>query len=131
MNVPEGIKYTKEHEWCRKEEDGTVTIGITDHAQDALGDVVYVELPQVGEEYESGSELAEVESTKATAPVYSPVTGKVVAVNDQVESTPELVNRSPYDEGWLVRMEMSVPSQYSKLLTAESYRKHLEEEEEG
>jgi len=129
MNIPEGIKYTKEHEWCRKEEDGTVTVGITDYAQDSLGDVVYVELPAVGDEYESGSELAEVESTKATAPVYSPVTGKVVAVNELLEQRPERVNDSPFEEGWLVRMEMGVPSQYSKLLTAENYRSHLESEE--
>ncbi|NCP95984.1 MAG: glycine cleavage system protein H [Nitrospirae bacterium CG18_big_fil_WC_8_21_14_2_50_70_55] len=129
MNVPEGIKFTKEHEWCRKEDDGTVTVGITDYAQHALGDVVYVELPKVGDEYESGGELAELESTKATAPVYSPVTGKVVAVNEQVEQRPEVVNTSPYAEGWLVRMEMAVPSQYSKLLTAESYRDHLESAE--
>lgn len=128
MNIPEGIKYTKEHEWCRKEEDGTVTVGITDYAQDSLGDVVYVELPAVGDEYESGSELAEVESTKATAPVYSPVTGKVVAVNELVEQKPERVNKSPFQEGWLVRMEMAIPSQFSKLLTPESYRDHLESE---
>lgn len=128
MTTPENIKYTKDHEWANKEESGEVTVGITHYAQDALGDVVYVELPEVGDEYEAGGEVAEVESTKATSPVIAPVSGTVTAVNEALNETPELINQDPYGDGWLVRMTMKSPSQYGKLMTAQAYRAHLESE---
>ena len=103
--LPGDLKYTKEHEWLRQEEDGTVTIGITDHAQSALGDLVYVELPEVGQEVESGGEMAVVESVKAASDVYAPISGEVVAVNEELADDPEKINADPYGEGWIVRMQ--------------------------
>jgi len=103
--LPGDLKYTKEHEWLRQEEDGTVTIGITDHAQSALGDLVYVELPEVGQEVESGGEMAVVESVKAASDVYAPIAGEVVAVNEDLADDPEKINADAYGEGWIVRMQ--------------------------
>jgi glycine cleavage system H protein len=131
MTTPESVKYTKDHEWARKEEDGSVTVGITHYAQDSLGDVVYVELPEVGDEYEAGDEAAEVESTKATSPVMAPVSGKVLAVNEALNDTPELINQDPYGDGWLLRIQMKSPSQYGKLMNAQAYRTHVESEASG
>ena len=103
--LPGDLLYTAEHEWLRKEEDGSVTIGITDHAQAALGDLVYVELPEVGQELESGAEMAVVESVKAASDVYAPVAGKVQAINEALADDPETINTDPYGEGWIVRVE--------------------------
>lgn len=103
--LPGDLLYTAEHEWLRKEEDGSVTIGITDHAQAALGDLVYVELPEVGQELESGAEMAVVESVKAASDVYAPVAGTVLAVNEALADDPETINSDPYGEGWIVRVE--------------------------
>ena len=103
--LPGDLLFTAEHEWLRKEEDGSVTIGITDHAQAALGDLVYVELPEVGQELESGSEMAVVESVKAASDVYAPVAGTVVEVNELLADDPETINSDPYGEGWIVRVE--------------------------
>ncbi len=105
--LPGDLEYTAEHEWLRKEEDGTVTIGITDHAQSALGDLVYVELPEIGQEVESGGEMAVVESVKAASDVYAPVSGEVVAVNDELADDPEKINADPYGDGWIVRVKPS------------------------
>jgi glycine cleavage system H protein len=105
--LPGDLKYTKEHEWLRQEEDGSVTIGITDHAQTALGDLVYVELPEVGQEVESGGEMAVVESVKAASDVYAPLGGTVTEVNEVLSDDPEKINADPYGEGWIVRLQPS------------------------
>jgi len=105
--LPGDLKYTIEHEWLRQEEDGTVTIGITDHAQSALGDLVYVELPEIGQEIESGGDMAVVESVKAASDVYAPISGEVVAVNEALSDDPEKINGDAYGEGWIVRMKPS------------------------
>lgn len=102
--LPGDLRYTAEHEWLRQEEDGTVTIGITDHAQAALGDLVYVELPEVDQEVESGNDMAVVESVKAASDVYAPVSGVVVEVNEALADDPEKINADPYGDGWMVRI---------------------------
>ena len=103
--LPGDLLYTSEHEWLRKEDDGSVTIGITDHAQSALGDLVFVELPEIGQELESGGEMAVVESVKAASDVYAPVSGTVLDVNSILVDDPEKINADPYGEGWMVRMQ--------------------------
>ncbi len=106
-DLPGDLLYTREHEWLRQEEDGTVTIGITDHAQEALGDLVYVELPELGQDVVSGGDMAVVESVKAASDVYSPVSGEVTAVNESLADTPENINSDPYGDGWIVRIRPS------------------------
>ena len=101
--IPDGLHYTVEHEWIRIEEDGTITLGITDHAQDALTDIVYVELPDVGESFAVNAEFSVVESVKSASPIFIPFSGTVVAVNEKLDDTPELVNESPYGEGWITK----------------------------
>lgn len=103
--LPGDLRFTAEHEWLRQEEDGSITIGITDHAQAALGDLVYVELPEVGQDFDSGSEMAVVESVKAASDVYAPVSGSVVAVNELLADDPEKINADPYGDGWIVRVQ--------------------------
>jgi len=105
--LPGDLRYTDEHEWLRQEEDGTVTIGITDHAQGALGDLVYVELPEIGQEVDSGGEMAVVESVKAASDVYAPISGEVVAVNEVLADDPEKINADAYGDGWIVRLKPS------------------------
>ena len=105
--LPGDLRYTNEHEWLRQEEDGSVTIGITDHAQSALGDLVYVELPEVGQAVEAGGEMAVVESVKAASDVYAPISGEVTAVNEVLSDDPEKINADPYGDGWIVRMQPS------------------------
>ena len=105
--LPGDLIYTSEHEWLRQEEDGTVTVGITNHAQEALGDLVYVELPEVGQEVSSGGDMAVVESVKAASDVYSPVSGEVISVNEELADTPENINADPYGDGWIVRIRAS------------------------
>jgi glycine cleavage system H protein len=105
--LPGDLKYTKDHEWLRQEEDGSVTVGITDHAQSALGDLVYVELPEVGQEVESGGEMAVVESVKAASDVYAPIGGTVTEVNEELSDDPEKINADPYGDGWIVRLQPS------------------------
>jgi glycine cleavage system H protein len=120
--LPGDLRYTKEHEWLRREEDGSVTIGITDHAQSALGDLVYVELPEVGQDLDEGGEMAVVESVKAASDVYAPVAGSVVAVNTDLADDPEKINADPYGDGWIVRLQASGegdsmgPDEYQELL---------------
>ena len=105
--LPGDLLYTSEHEWLRQEEDGSVTVGITDHAQSALGDLVYVELPEVGQDLEAGGEMAVVESVKAASDVYAPVAGSVIAINDDLADDPERINADPYGDGWIVRIQPS------------------------
>ncbi|GAA5443079.1 glycine cleavage system H protein [Microbulbifer sp. NBRC 101763] len=121
------LKYLSSHEWARLEEDGTVTIGISDHAQDALGDVVYVETPEVGSTLAAGDEAGVVESVKAASDIYSPVSGEVVAVNEALEDSPETVNSSPYDDGWFFRIKPSDVSELDNMLDAEAYREESAE----
>ncbi|MCH1493487.1 MAG: glycine cleavage system protein GcvH [Luminiphilus sp.] len=120
-NHPPELKYAKSHEWARIEEDGSVTIGITDHAQEALGDVVYVEVPSVGDTLAGGDQAGVVESVKAASDIYSPVTGEVVAVNENLEDEPELVNSDPYNDGWFFRLQVGDLSELEGLLSAEDY----------
>jgi glycine cleavage system H protein len=121
LNLPASLKYSETHEWLRVEGDGTVVIGITDHAQDALGELVYVELPPPGRKLARGEACIVVESTKAASDVYAPVDGEVIAVNGALAEAPQTVNESPYDQGWLMRMRVADPSQIEQLLSAEAY----------
>ncbi len=126
-NVPSDLKYISSHEWVREEEDGTVTIGITDHAQELLGDVVYVELPDVDSEVALEDEIAVVESVKAASDIYAPLSGTIIAVNEDLEDAPETVNSSPYDDGWMFKMQPSEPSELEGLMDAESYQNEIED----
>ncbi|MDP8947707.1 MAG: glycine cleavage system protein GcvH [Actinomycetota bacterium] len=126
MSVPEELQYTKSHEWVRTEGD-TVTIGITDHAQEELGDIVYVELPERGANIEAGEPFGTVESVKAVSDLYTPVGGEVVEVNTTLDESPEKINDDPYGEGWIVKLRVS--DEGSGLLSASDYEQLLEEEE--
>jgi len=128
-NIPADLMYTKTHEWVRRNEDGTLTVGITDHAQDLLGDMVYVEPPEVGRAVSAGEDCAVVESVKAASDVYSPVSGEVVEANDALADTPEAVNQDPYGNGWLFRLQPSDESETGNLLNAEAYTSLAESEE--
>lgn len=122
-NIPADLKYLDSHEWARVESDGTVTIGISDHAQGALGDLVFVEVPEVGKSLSKGGAAAVVESVKAASDVYSPVSGEVVAANDSLGSSPELVNSDPYGAGWLFKIKPSNAAELQQLLDAKAYEK--------
>jgi glycine cleavage system H protein len=121
LNNPTDLRYTSSHEWLRLEADGTATVGITFHAQDALGELVYVELPEVGRKLAQGESCVVVESTKAASDVYAPVAGEVLAVNPALAEAPQTVNESPYGDGWLFRMRPSEPAQIDALLDAGAY----------
>lgn len=125
---PEDLKYSSEHEWVRSpgESENAVRVGITHFAQDALGDIVYVALPEVGTEIVSGTTVGELESTKSVSDVYAPVTGKVVACNEALDGTPELVNSDPYGEGWLFEVVLSDPASLDALMDAAGYRSSIE-----
>jgi glycine cleavage system H protein len=125
---PDDLKYTPEHEWVRSpgEHDGSVRIGITHYAQDALGDIVYVSLPEVGDTVDAGGTCGELESTKSVSDVYAPVTGEVVARNESLDATPELVNNDPYAAGWLFEVVPSDASQLDGLMTSEAYQASLD-----
>ena len=127
MEFPEELKYTEEHEWVLVEED-IVTVGITDFAQDALGDVVFVELPEVGAMVEVGKPFGVVESVKAVSDVYAPVSGEVVEVNEELPETPEVVNTSPYEDAWMIKIRLSDPSQLDDLLDADDYQEFVAEQ---
>jgi glycine cleavage system H protein len=129
MNFPEDLRYTREHEWARKK-GKHVVVGITEYAQDQLGDVVYLELPDVGDEVKKGDSFGVVESTKAVSELFAPVTGKVVEVNDPLKDAPETVNEDPYEEGWMVVLEPANPAELEALLDAAAYQAFLEEAEE-
>jgi glycine cleavage system H protein len=122
-NIPANLKYLDSHEWARVESDGTVTIGISDHAQGALGDLVFVEVPEVGKSLSKGGAAAVVESVKAASDVYSPLSGEVVAANDSLGSSPELVNSDPYGAGWLFKLKPSNTAELQQLLDAKAYEK--------
>ncbi len=126
-DVPGDLKYTKSHEWVREEEDGSVVVGITDHAQSALGDLVFVEVPESGAEVSAGDACAVVESVKAASDVYSPLSGEVTEANDALADSPELVNQDPYGDGWIMRIQPSSPSELDDLLDAEAYEATLED----
>lgn len=125
-DVPEGLYYTKEHEWMRVE-GNSVTIGITDHAQDMLTDIVYIELPSVGESVGDMGEFAVVESVKSASPIFAPLAGTITEVNMALEDAPELMNTSPYDEGWIVKMTLDNPAAVSGLMDASAYKAEIGE----
>jgi glycine cleavage system H protein len=127
--IPGDLKFMKSHEWARVEGDGKVTIGISDHAQGLLGDLVYVELPNVGDRVEAGTAVAVVESVKAASDVYSPVTGKVVEVNAALTDKPETINEDAYGDGWIFVVEAEEPEQLNELLGPDDYAELLEEED--
>jgi glycine cleavage system H protein len=122
-NIPADLKYLDSHEWARVESDGSVTIGISDHAQGALGDLVFVEVPEVGKSLTKGGAAAVVESVKAASDVYSPISGEVIAANDALGSSPELVNSDPYGAGWLFKIKPNNTAELQQLLDAKSYEK--------
>jgi glycine cleavage system H protein len=126
-SIPENLKYLDSHEWARVESDGSVTVGISDHAQSALGDLVFVEVPEVGRSLAKGSAVAVVESVKAASDVYSPLSGEVIAANDALGSSPELVNQDPYGQGWLYRIKPSKKDELGQLLDAKAYEKVVAE----
>jgi len=127
MEFPEELRYTKEHEWARLDGD-RVTVGITDFAQEELGDVVYVELPQIGRTVETSGTFGVVESVKAVSDLYAPLSGTIVEANTKLEDEPELVNRSPYGEGWMIVMEATNLEEWQQLLTASDYRAYVAQE---
>lgn len=125
-NVPEELSYTESHEWVSAKSDGTVTIGITDHAQEQLGDLVYVELPAVGDQIDQGDSCAVVESVKAASDIYAPLAGEVIAVNEDLEGDPGIVNNDPYGDGWLFMLNPADSAELEDLLDAETYAQQLD-----
>jgi len=126
MNIPDDLLYTEEHEWVRV--DGNVaTVGITDYAQSELGDIVYVELPSVGDKTKQMEPFGTIEAVKAVSDLYAPLTGEVVEVNEALADSPDMVNKDPYGEGWMIRIEMADPSELEKLLSAEDYKQVIGE----
>ncbi len=124
--IPDDLRYLKSHEWARQEADGTVTVGISDHAQELLGDLVFVETPALASAVTAGKACAVVESVKAASDVYAPVSGTVIAINDALSDAPETVNQSPYQNGWLFRLQPNDPAEFSALLDAVAYRNVVE-----
>jgi glycine cleavage system H protein len=125
--IPEDLKYTQDHEWARQRE-AVVVVGLTDHAQRQLGDVVFVELPSVGDRFEAGEPFGSVESVKAVSEVYAPVTGQVTKVNEGLSDSPETINDEPYGNGWLIEIQMANASQATELLTATEYTAYIRDE---
>jgi len=128
-DVPTDLRYTKSHEWVRVDDEGIATVGITDHAQELLGDLVFVELPEVGADLGAGSECAVVESVKAASDVYSPVSGEVVEVNEALAEAPETINQDAYEEGWIFRIRLADPDELDALMDADAYAEHAESDE--
>jgi glycine cleavage system H protein len=126
MNIPDDLKYTKEHEWIRDNGDGTVTIGITDFAQGELGDIVFVELEPEGSEFEQDEVLGTVEAVKTVSELFSPVSGEVTEINEDLEDDPELVNNDPYGDGWMVKMKLTDTSELDSLLSPEDYEQLID-----
>ena len=124
-NIPENLKYTKDHEWIRHESDGTCLVGITDHAQDSLGDVTFVELPAIGESFEEGATFGVVESVKAASDLYFPLSGEISEVNEILVDSPEKVNEDPYGDGWMVRIRPTDSSETEGLLSPDQYKEIL------
>jgi len=127
MNFPDELKYHKEHTWARIEGKKAV-IGITDYAQDSLGDIVYIDLPEIDSEIEANSEFSEIESTKATSSVIAPVSGTIIEINDDLEESPEVINEDPYGKGWIVKIQITDPSEAANLLDSSAYEKFVEDE---
>ena len=127
-HTPTELKYASSHEWARLEEDGSVVVGISDHAQDSLGDVVFVELPEIGADLAAGDEAGVVESVKAASDIYAPVGGEVIAVNEALEDSPEIVNSDPYSDGWFFKLKASDTSELEQLLSADAYDAQCAEE---
>ncbi|MEI7188305.1 glycine cleavage system protein GcvH [Dickeya dianthicola] len=130
-NVPAELKYTSSHEWVMAEGNGVYSVGITEHAQELLGDMVFIDLPEVGSTVNAGDDCAVAESVKAASDIYAPISGEVVEVNDELEGAPELVNSAPYAEGWLFRIKASDEDELNELLDAAGYQALLEEEEDS
>ena len=128
-DLPSELRYASSHEWARLEEDGTVVVGITDHAQNQLGDVVYVELPDIGQVLSSGEEAGVVESVKAASDVYAPISGEVLAVNELLEDEPETVNSEPYEDGWFYKLQPADAGELDALLNADAYAESIEGED--
>lgn len=128
-DVPSELKYSKSHEWVRVDDEGVATVGITDHAQELLGDLVFVELPEVGNEVSAGVECAVVESVKAASDIFSPVSGEVVEINEALAETPETINQDAYEEGWIFRVRLADPEELEALMDADAYAEHAENEE--
>ena len=126
-NIPTELRYASSHEWARLEDDGSVVVGITDHAQEALGDVVFVELPEVGATVAMGAECAVVESVKAASDIYAPISGEIVEVNEALEDAPETINSDSYGDGWMFRIQPDNEEQLNDLLDAEGYAAELDE----
>ncbi|MBT0721240.1 glycine cleavage system protein GcvH [Tatumella sp. TA1] len=126
-NVPQQLKYRESHEWVRQEDDGTVTVGITEHAQGLLGDMVFVDLPEIGREVTVGDDCAVAESVKAASDIYAPVSGEIIAVNEALSDSPEQVNTSPYDAGWLFKIKLANPHELEQLLNAATYQSLINE----
>jgi glycine cleavage system H protein len=120
-DIPAHFLYTKDHEWLKVHEDGTATVGITDYAQESLGDITFVEFPQVGESFSRGDTFGVVESVKAASDLYMPVDAEILEFNDEVDAAPELLNQDPYEAGWLIKIKLSDPAQLDELLKAEAY----------
>ncbi len=125
LEYPDNVRYSTDHEWVREQGEGVVRIGITAYAQDALGDVVYVSLPAVGDTLASGDACGEVESTKSVSDLYAPLAGEITAVNEGLDDTPEVINSDPYGEGWMYEMKVSDASALGELLDVEAYRAHV------
>lgn len=122
MSIPNDLKYTREHEWVRNNGDGTVTIGVTDFAQGELGDIVFVELEEIGHECDKDQEFGTVEAVKTVSDLFAPVSGVIVEINEELEDDPEVVNEDPYEKGWMVKLEMKNESELDELLSAEEYK---------
>jgi len=128
MSVPQDLQYSEEHEWVKKDADGKVYVGITEFAQNELGDIVFVELPEVDSELKANEPFGSVESVKTVSELYAPVSGKVVEVNETLEDSPEFVNESPYEKAWMIVIEPSDPEEFDKLLDAKAYANLISEE---
>lgn len=124
-NIPSELKYVASHEWLKREDDGTITVGITDHAQDLLGDVVFVELPEIGRNVSADEEIAVVESVKAASDVYAPISGEIVAINDELVDSPELANEDPYGKAWFFKIKPTNPDDYDGLMSSDEYQNAL------
>ena len=124
-SLPRNLKYTRTHEWVKTQSDGTTTIGITEHAQSLLGDMVFVELPEYNREFKQAAEMAVLESVKAAADVYAPISGKIVEINSKLQNQPELINKDPYGEGWICTLQPTNQNELEQLLSAEEYEKEI------
>jgi len=127
-NIPEDLRYTKTHEWVRQEENGKLTVGITDHAQELLGDMVFIETPEIGDNLNSGDDCAVVESVKAASDVYCPISGEIIGSNTELADTPEVVNQDPFDTGWLFKIDPADPEEFNELLDHEQYKELIDSE---